>query len=133
MSIKKMTEAKLDGWEGPFFPKSLTALHETPLTSCGITTVEFFEACESAEGFTEANENLSTSDGYVWPLQLVFTLASGSALCVLVPDLNDEREEGGYSTDRHLALYFKGSVPSVAADEVLDELVGNYNSLRAAA
>lgn len=120
MSNRQALGARLEGHQGPFFPPStarLNTLFNHPLV--GRLVVE-----NAARDLYPANIVLdrlfaTTVDGYSWYASVRLHDASGNAVIVLFPWLQDFDGNDGTKLDRSVAVYTARSVDPDAAEALI--------------
>jgi hypothetical protein len=122
MSKARVDLAKLDGYDGPFFPKWTEEL--TQCISVTFAESEILQALPSmpksltkediivpTSKFLYMMPDIRTSDGYSWQYVLYFRSQGGNTFAIALPYINDFEMEDGVMSDRSAACYTRGSVP----------------------
>jgi hypothetical protein len=125
MSNRQVETAKLVGWEGPIFPPAAQRLHNA-WSLKNRTGSEVRTLSEKVPGFTGGLRRDRTTDGYGWFWSLEFAFHAGGQMKILLPWAQDWSRQDGTLSDRHLAVYTKGS-PSLAEIESVILLMEESN------
>lgn len=118
---KQYTDAKLDGWDGPYFPKAIEALTDAKyahheFSANGASLEEIGKQIPGYVGETWPE----TSDGYGWFWALEWKLDSGS-IQLLFPWAVEQLGK----LDRSIAAYTMGSIST----EVLESHISEFTRL----
>lgn len=108
MSNRRIKEARLPGFHGPYFD-GLEALQH--LFAGDLQRMNEVFMSDVRKSFRKASPKVQrlvrTEDGYQWTFSVSFE-HYGREACVLIPGVLDFRKLHGTHADRHVALYYKG-------------------------
>jgi hypothetical protein len=120
MSNIQMKEARLTGFEGPFFPASLQALqadYGRPGSPIDGLLLDQFTGFFDRRTQMYVIPNPLTSDGYQW-YRAILIGETSRAIVVLFPTTTDRTRADGTTTDRHVALYICGAKKPTDGEQV---------------
>lgn len=106
----KQVRTPLTGFEGPFFPRELSELHQKMYGQgdrvvSGLGLIKLFERIPSFRELSYAK----TEDGHHWPEAAEFRV-SGIVVRILFPFAQDFLRRDGSLSERHCALYAESDV-----------------------
>lgn len=120
VSKQQHTDARLEGYQGPFFPPQVETLAETIGRYGNVNGALLEEAAEKMGGFV-GKERARTSDGYAWFWALIFVTAD-DIVVVLLPWAQDWDGTDGTTADRSIAVH-SGEGSQSAMTAVLDRFI----------
>lgn len=132
MSNEKVEDARLEGYEGPFFPPSLEEIQRRYSHHPQRFNDLFFGDLADRLHSGTVTKHPVTSDEpnhaqSPWDYGVSF-VRHGAEYQILFPRLMDHRRlDGTYST-RHVAAYVKGELPDGELAKVTREFVETFNS-----
>ena len=133
MSNKKVKGALLEGYEGPFFPRSLERIQKRFAYETVRWNKILFDDVADALHDGEHFGHITTSDGYVWADGISFMLHKTKFMVLFPMALDTNERIDGTQADRHVALYSSVVVHPKdldrAADVVASDLVATYRYL----
>lgn len=116
MEFKRHEDAKLTGYQGPFFPDKIDQLNNAcDLHGWYDETILKIAQSLSMPGTTTGM--LTTSDQYTWADSIILDFEEGK-VSILIPFLRDL--EG---LDRSIAFYAKGNIIPEQIDAVLNDIL----------
>ena len=108
MSNKRVPEATLPGFHGPFFDGLEDLQH---LFAGDLQRINEVYMSDVRQWFTYPAESvqrlITTEDGYTWMFGVSF-MHYDREVCVLVPCVLDHELEDGTHSERHVAMYYSG-------------------------
>jgi len=129
MSKRKVEGARLKNSAGPFFPESLTSLHDLLYgdRSHVHTALDVEEAFKGHGQYQSRRDNLMTSDGYRWFSFVVFRV-DGERVIVGLPWAAAKPDEDGQTSERHCAVYVQGQLRVAILEEFIKSLTVHLQS-----
>lgn len=127
MSLAEYSAARLNDWNGPYYPDAITEVgraFEAAQLWANIAHLGKI-ASHIAESYSiYGPSRLMTDDGYTWYAQLQLNMPSGSLL-VLIPNAHPEegRRDELFTLDRSPAVYTQLGVTQTDIDHVIKELI----------
>jgi len=116
MSNQQHPNARLDGWEGPFFPANLDELH-AQLDIGNQSGGWLFSVLHTLPGFVQG-QSVVTTDDYAWFYAAHFAFHGGDVL-VLIPWSQDWDKADGTQRDRSAAVHIRAEAPDPGGVAVL--------------
>ncbi len=107
MSQRKVRQAGLSGFSGPFYPKSIIFLNKSFGLSQERLLDDYIALAARIPGFVRSRK-VKTTDGYEWFTGFRFCV-DGLTILITLPYRRDwSRKKTHVPTDRCIAVYLKG-------------------------
>ncbi len=136
MSNQKHKHARLDRYNGPFFPRGLDDLDQAKTRFGSVNGMDLDDLGKTVRGY-KGQTRPKTSDGYSWFWVLHFQLNKpfwfwsvleflfgihGKEIAIAFPWSQDWENTDGTKNDRSLAIYTRGNVNETQMATLLSKL-----------
>lgn len=122
MSKQQHVDARLDGYQGPFFPEAIEELQLVIDNSSSLNGLSLAVIMQTMPDFISMEHRPTTQDGYRWFWSLRFQ-QDESIVMVMLPRYQDWSQRDGSQADRSIAVHTTGEYEEEAASSLLERLM----------